>query len=619
MYVAPTRPAASPEPPVEVTTRASRAWRGHLVFAVFALLVSWWVTQRLWSGPYSHVIAQNTGDQAFYEWVLAYGVEVMRHGYDPFFTHLMNAPNGVNLAANTSILVDAVVFAPVTVFAGPQVSFIAILTLNLAGSAFAWYLFLRRYLVRHWLAAGIGALLCGFGPGFVAHANGHLNWTSGWIAPLIIWAVIKLRQPGQWLLRGLVLGVILAVSFSIAAEALFFVALATAVFVVTWSLSPATRGEARAAAPTVLRGLVVAAVVAGSLLAYPLLMHFTGPQTFGGTGFNQRHYSEDLAAYIGYSSRTLAGRFGFNGAWLAPNKTEETSFLGLPLVLLVPCALVMLWRRGDPRRRATLAALTAVIIVFFVLSLGPRLHILKHETPIVLPYAALARLPLFNSALPLRMSLVVTCAVGIVLALTVDRLWPRPNAWTQGAWAAGLVLALVPLIPLPLLVTERTPEPAFIAEGLWQQYVPPGGTMSAIPFANNVTPDAQRWQAYTLARGGAQFQMPAGYFLGPGGKDGVGRVGVSLRHTDWLFYRAAVYGYVRPIDGYDREQARKDFAFWNLDAIFLPDRIKGQYGLLFHKAVEYVATGLLGPPQRVGGVLVWRIRPGVDPITVSGR
>jgi hypothetical protein len=30
--------------------------------------------------------------------------------------------------------------------------------------------------------------------------------------------------------------------------------------------------------------------------------------------------------------------------------------------------------------------------------------------------------------------------------------------------------------------------------------------------------------------------------------------------------------------------------------------------------VETTATELLGPPQRDGGVLVWRIRPGVDPV-----
>ena len=622
MSVAATAPAASADPPAASSARPGvrGAWRRHLPVAVIAVGLALWVTQGLWSQPYNHTIAQNSGDQAFFEWVLGYGVYVISHGADPFFTNLMNAPLGVNLAANTSITTYAVLLAPLTKLAGPQITFVTILTLNLAGSAFAWYLFLLRHLVRRRVAAAVGGLFCGFAPGFISHANGHLNFTSGWVAPVVLWWVFKLREPGRWLRNGAVLGVLLALCFSIAAEGLFFTALATGVFVVTWSLGRATRAEARAAAPTVLKALAVTAAVAGSLLAYPLYMHFAGPQTFSGTGFNQRHYVEDVVAYIGYSSRSLAAWAGLDSAWLAPNPTEETSFLGLPLVVLVVCGLVMLWRQATPGRRATLRALIVVAGVFVVLSWGPRLQVLEYETNIPLPYAALAHLPLFDSALPGRFALVVAGVVGIVLALTADRLLtePMPSTRTHTAYAAGFALALVPLIPLPLLTMQRAAEPAFIASGMWKDYVPEGGVLSALPLATNMTPDAQRWQAYTMARGGRQFRMPGGYFLGPGGRDGVGRVGAPWRHTDWLFFRAAVYGYVGEIDDGDRTNARNDFAYWGIDAVFLPDQISGQNGILFRAAVEITATELLGEPQRVGGVLVWRIRPGVDPVTRGG-
>jgi hypothetical protein len=614
--------AADTEPPVAPAARprVRAAWRWHLVVAGVAILLGLWVTKGLWSQPYDHALAQNEGDQAFFEWVLSYGVYAVSHATDPFFTTMMGSPDGVNLAANTSVTVYAVLFAPVTVLLGPQITFVTILTLNLAGSAFAWYLFLLRFLVRRRVAAMVGGLFAGFAPGFISHANGHLNFTSGWVAPLVIWWVLKLREPGRWLRNGLVLGALVAACFSIAAEGLFFTALASAVFVVVWSLSGAVRAVARAAAPAVLKGLGIAAVVTGALLAYPLYMHFSGPQAFGGTGFNQRYYVEDLVSYISYSSRSLAGWAGLDSAWLAPNPTEEASFFGLPLVILVACGLTMLWRQAAPGRRATLRALIAVTVLFMVLSWGPRLQILEMETPIPLPYAALVHLPLFNSALAGRLALVVAAAIGIVLALTADRLLdePVPSTHRHTAWAAGFAVALVPLLPLPLLTTERSPEPAFIADGLWKQYVAPGGALSALPFAANTTPDSQRWQAYTLARGGRQFDMPDGYFLGPGGPEGKGRIGAPFRQTDWLFYRAAVYGYVADIDSHDREQARLDFAYWHLDAVFLPDRISGRNGILYRSAVEITATELLGTPERVGGVLLWRIRPGVDPVTPGG-
>jgi hypothetical protein len=609
-------PAAAPTARIRVRT----AWRWHLVVAAIAIAMALWVTKGLWSQPYHHVLSQNEGDQAFFEWVLSYGRYAVVHGHDPFFTTLMNTPDGVNLAANTSVTVFALLFAPITVLAGPQVTFVTILTLNLAGSAVAWYLFLLRYLVRRRVAAMVAGLFAGFAPGFISHANGHLNFTSGWVAPLVLWWVLKLREPGRWLRNGVMLGALLAVCFSIAAEGLFFTALASAVFVVTWALSPATRSEARAAASTVCKALAIAAVVAGALLAYPLYMHFDGPQKFGATGFNQGYYVEDVVSYISYSTRSLAGWAGLSSPRLAPNPTEEASFLGLPLMILVVCGLVLLWRHAGAGRRATLRALIVVGLVFMVLSWGPHLRILDHQTKIPLPYAALAHLPLFNSALAGRLALVVVGVVAIVLALTADRLLtePLPSTGLHTAYAAGFAVALVPLLPLPLLTTARAPEPAFIADGLWKRYVPPGGAMSALPFAANTTPDSQRWQAYTMARGGRQFQMPDGYFLGPGGPNGTGQIGARFRHTDWLFFRAAVYGAVPQIDDYDRDEARQDFAHWDLDAVFLPDQISGRNGILFRSAVELTATALLGTPQRVGGVLLWRIHPGVDPVTPGG-
>jgi hypothetical protein len=510
-----------------------------------------------------------------------------------------------------------VLFAPLTMLAGPQVSYVAILTLNLAGSAFAWYLFLQRHVVRQRAAAALGGLFAGFAPGFVSHANGHLNWTAGWVAPLVIWWVLKLREPGRWLRNGAVLGALLAIGFSIAAEGLFFVALATTVFVIVWSLSAATRAQARAAAPTVLAALAVAAVVAGALLAYPLYMHFDGPGTFTGTGFNQAHYAEDVTAYAGFATQSLAGWAGLDSGDLDASTAEQTSFFGVPMLVFLVFAFAMLWSRARPGRRATLRALLVVGLLFTVLSFGPHLIWLKRDTGIPLPYGLLVHLPLFDSALPARMALVVAGVIGILLALTADRVLTTDwrSAGVPTSWAAGFALALVPLFPIPLPVTVRPSEPGFIADGTWKQYVTGDGAISALPFAWTGAIDGQRWQAYTMARRGRQFTIPDGYFLGPGGIDGTGRIGAPLHRTDWLFQRVAAYGYIPEITDVDRVQARADFRYWNLDAVFLPAQVGGPRGLLFRSALEITMTELMGPPEHVDGVDVWRIRPGVDPVS----
>ncbi|PRY30211.1 DUF2079 domain-containing protein [Pseudosporangium ferrugineum] len=615
MSVVAAAPSESAEPPAtSPARRGSLAWRPHLPVAVIALALATYVTSGLWFDPANRGLTENLGDQAFFEWVLGYGVYTLGHGADPFYTWMLNAPVGVNLAANTSITVYSTLFSPLTFLAGPQVTFVTILTLNLAASGFAWYLFLRRYLVGNQTAATLGGLFCGFAPGFVSHANGHLNWTAGWIAPVVLWWVLKLREPGKWLLHGVVLGLLVAVGFSIAAEGLFFTALACGVFVLVWSLAPATRAEARAAAPRVLAALGVTAVQAGLLLAYPLYMHFAGPHTFTGTGFNQAHYAEDVGAYVEYPNRSLAGYAGL-GSKLAPNATEETSYFGVPLMVLAVVAVVFLWRRAAPGRRSTLAALSTVAVIFMVLSWGPQLRIFKTETGFKLPYEALRDLPLFDSALPARLALVVAVVIGILLALLADRLLSESLPVRTGAlWTAVFAVALVPLIPMPVRTSLRSPEPAFIADGIWRDYVSDNGVMTALPFATTDTADGQRWQAYTMARAGKQFRIPGGYFLGPGGPDGVGQIGASPRNTDWLFFQAAYYGTLVAVDDFDRLRARQDFAYWGVEAVFLPDEITGSHTGLFRSAVETTARDLLGEPQRVGGVLLWRIRPGVDPV-----
>ncbi|HET6478979.1 MAG TPA: DUF2079 domain-containing protein [Actinoplanes sp.] len=577
-----------------------------------AVLLAGYVVSRLWRDPFQHAVADNVGDQAFFEWVLAYGVHLLHHGGDPFFTDLMNVPDGVNLAANTSITVYAILFAPLTMLAGPQITFLTILTLNLAGSAFAWYLFLNRWITPNRAAAALAGFFCGFAPGFIAHANGHLNWTSGWIAPLVLWRLLKMRETRHWLRNGLVLGPVLAVGFSIAAEGLFFTALAGGAFVIVWALARVNRAEARAALPKFLAGLGGTAVVAGALLAYPLYLHFAGPQTFAGTGFNQRHYSEDLLSYFVFSDRSLASGAGLDNHFAA-NPTEETSFFGVPLLVLIVGSLIMLWRRADEQQRATLRALMVTGGLFLLVSLGPRLRLAGHETDIPLLYALLQHVPLFDAALPARFALVLVGVFGVILALATDQALgksPRP------LFAAGLVVALLPIFPLPLQYRHRAPEPKFIADGTWAKYVDDGGVISALPFAINVAADGQRWQAYTMARAGQEFRIPDGYFLGPDaeGAKGPGRIGALPRATDWLFLRAALYGYLADLNNADRDTARADFQRWGVQALFLPDEITGPEGPLFRSAVEITATDLLGPPERVDDVLVWRIRPGVDPV-----
>ena len=581
-------------PAAEVTPPAhpGRDRRADLLMLATCLAGALYLTIGFWQDPNRVEVSHNKGDQALFEWLLAYAAHSVTHGTNPLWTTLLNAPIGVNLAVNTSMIVVGALVAPITFTLGAPISFLVVLTANLVLSPYAWYHVLSRHVTRTRAAAVLGGLFCGFAPGIVSHANGHLNFTSQFLVPFILLYVVRLREPGRAWRHGLILGVLVAVEFSIAAELLFFVALGCAVFLGSWALM--RRAEARAGAPAFLRGLGVTSGLVALLLSYPLYMQFAGPQRYHGIGFDQRVHSEDLAAFGAIPYLSEARRLG---VWvrLAPNFTEETTFFGPLLLTLILVCFVVLWRRPVIRALAVTAG------VFAVLALGPRLNLGGHRYGIPLPYALLARLPVFDAALPARFALMLIPMLGLLLALTLDRallLERRP----RGIWLAAFAAALLPLVPLPIPALARTPVPHFFAAGTWRQYVHSGQTLVPIPPPSDLLPDGQRWQAAT----NFGFAIPAGFFLGPG-PDGRSQIGPIPRPTYALLTDVALKGTVPAITDLDRQLARDDLAYWHGSVIVLSDGGQGNRWQQNRELLLSVATQLFGPPQRVEDVWIWRV------------
>jgi hypothetical protein len=418
---------------------------------------------------------------------------------------------------------------------------------------------------------------------------------------VIVWRILALRRPGHAVRDGVVAGVLIAAQYSLGGETLFFAGLAVVTFLVFWW---ALGG--RADAVVFGRGLAVAAGSAFVLLAYPLWMQFFGPGSFHGTGFDQNIHSEDLLAYGAFPARSLAGVLGLH-ADLAVNPTEENSFLGVPVLLTLAGMYLLAARHPDAARRRPARAVGGSAAVFAVLSLGPWVKIDGHRTWIPLPYWLLSHLPLFDSALPGRLALVAATFAGVLLALGLDRLprAPRPRLVTL-----GVALALLSVFPVPLRTMDRSGVPHFITSGAWRAYVRPGRTLVPVPPASDWLPDGQRWQTYELWHGdGSTFRIPAGFFLGPGGPHGHGRIGPPPRPTFTLLSTAAIEG-KRPQIVTHRMQADAvaDVKYWHGNVIVMPvdkgvgNRWHGHYALLLHLAEE-----LYGQPTRVDDVWMWRV------------
>jgi hypothetical protein len=603
-----TRDGRASAPPASPPSPSRPRRRIEPLVAVAFLITAVVLTGGLWIDPAGRVIAANSADQFFFEWVLTWTAHALAHGADPFFTSAMNAPLGVNIAANTGITLAGVVLTPVTLLAGASASFLVTLTVNLAATAYAWFWFFDRHTARSRGASIVAGALCGFGPGMMAHANSHLNFTAQFLIPILLWRLMRLCRTGS-IRDGVIAGLLATAQYSLGAELLFFTGTGVAVYAVAvaWQRPRIARRIARRIAGPLGAGILVAAC----LLAFPLWMQFFGPQTYHGTGFADLNVNENLLAFGAYGHQSLAGALG---AWakLSLNVAEENTFFGVVLLILVVATMVRMWRNGPAEGAVTIRALSITGLVIVVLSLGSRPRFARWTIHVDLPWAALSHLPFFDSALPGRFALLLTPIVAYLLAVEIDQVrdrWRalpearRRNRLLRRAALVG-VLAVGPILPVPLDVATRSPLPRFFTSGEWRQWVPDGRTVVTVPPSTTASPDGQRWQTAT----DFGFAIDGGYFLGPG-TDGRSHVGPVPTPTYTLLKEVSSTGVTRPVTDADRSRADADLRFWNAGLIVLPDPRDGvgDAWSQYYPAVRSTAIALFGPGRHVDDVTLWPV------------
>ncbi|WP_435871597.1 hypothetical protein [Micromonospora humida] len=564
-----------------------------VVYGIF-LLVALWVTSRIWADPAGRVASLYSSDPAQVQFFLAHSVRVVLHGEFPFYTDQFNFPDGVNLMANTAVLALGIPMVPVTLLFGPAVSFVVLVTLGLAGTAAAWYHVLSRHLVRRRFAAAVGGWFCGFSPAMLSHANWHPNIISQFLLPFIVWRVMVLTRSTRPVRDGLLLAVLVTGQAFINEEILLFTALACGIFLIAMvAQRPALWS---AAWRPLAKGLAACAVLAGALLAYPLYIQFAGPMAYHGLSDAVQDYGNDIAAFFAPGSPTFGGNERAN-VNLAPNYSEENAFFGWSLSLIA--VGIVLWLR----RERLVRALAVTGAFFALLSLGERISWWGRDL-VTGPWELLVRLPLLDAVVPTRFALITSVVIGMLLALAVQRAWTLRGAQWQHAktvTVAALVLALLPIVPMPLKVTSRPPVPDFITADRWREYVGPGQTLVPVPVPSMGNTHGMRWAAAT----NLDFKIPGGYFLAPrnGNTGDPGRFGGRPSGIGQLLDEVATTGRTTKLDDRQRRRSLDELRHWNAAVLVLP--LRQQNAEPLRRTVEQ----LVGPARRELDVWVWDVRP----------
>ncbi|WP_238358476.1 MULTISPECIES: hypothetical protein [Micromonospora] len=587
-------PVGTAERPVQATTRRRlRVPRTPDVAVVVGYLaLAAWLTSRQWGRP--DRLFHQAGDQILFEWMLARAARAVTGIESPLWSDALNAPGGVNLMANTSVLGLGVPLTPVTLLFGSQTAFVVAVVGCLAGTATAWYVLLRRRLVRSRAAAAIGGLICGFAPGMVAQAGAHLHMAAQFLVPVILALVFRGEPAGRVWRYGLLLGLAVTYQVFLGEELLLFVALAAGVFALGYAL--ADRAAARRLAPGLAARIGIGAVVAAALLAYPLWFQFFGPGHYRGMPFHAHAYQLDAASFPALARQTFLGD-GRSSALLAPNPTEENSFFGPVLLVLAVLATAWLWRRPLVR------ALAGCGVVFALLSLGTPVRLDAEVTELAGPYRLISGLPLLDHVVPARFALVCVPVLGMLVALAADRVarqWASTRSAVRLLWVGALAAAVLPLTPTPIRTVPIWPVPGFVADGTWRAYVPAGRTLVAVPpVTNHGRSPAMLWSART----GLAFTAPGGFFIGPkAADDPTARWGAPDRPTSALLRRVADTGELPSITDADRRQAVADLRHWRAAVV-----VQGE--LRHGDPVRRTVEALLGPPRPIDGALVWDVRP----------
>jgi hypothetical protein len=188
--------------------------------------------------------------------------------------------------------------------------------------------------------------------------------------------------------------------------------------------------------------------------------------------------------------------------------------------------------------------------------------------------------------------------IGILLAMACQRMLTLAEHATHVPlrllWFGALTAVLLPIMPTPLPVVERTETPQFFTDGMWRDFAGPDRSVVTVPPASSNHSLPLYWQA----EAGMGFPIAEGYFVGPG-EDRKGHYGPIQRPTSRLL--DAVARGEQPSIGLDEQaQARRDVQHWRAGAVVLgPHERRDQ--------LREACDEMFGAGSYVGGVWVWRV------------
>lgn len=602
-------PSDAQTPPDGTPRHAAGLHRGWLITAAVAVVylgLSALANGSAWTHGIAHTIQPSGGNDVPEEvWFLAQTPWVLLHGHNPFANDWLNAPAGVNLMDNTTMPLLGILAFPITWLLGPIATFNILIDLAIFASAMSFFVMARRF-VSWWPAAFVGGLAYGFSPFTAATANAHLFLLFQAIPPLLIYFVdrfIRSSAPRP-VGTGVAVGLCFVAQFYISTEVFASLVVMTGCAVVLgggyvlWKHVPLDRRR-------LLTVVGCAGVVIALGVGYAAWVAVAGPEHITGPAQPATVIAGVTVDPVGLVVPTIDQRFTFghdslgdslvalrdpNWNVVVDSPVENGSYVGVPLLL----ALVI---GGIVLRRKRFALFCSVMgAIALVMSLGSKLHVDGHRTGIPLPFIVIEHLPLLDSSVASRWITYFWLFAALLLVLLLDAVYKavaKGRFGRRGAVAWTGVLAVVVLLPLvPAWPYSAAPAdvPAWFTSAA--RSLPAGSAALIYPLASSTNDSSMLWQAMA----DMNFRMPGGFAVIPGPTGANTFEGQATALSGAL---AQCEGGATSVPGFSAADVQAQLREWQTQTVAVVPTAPGA------ACATTLFTDALGPPQQLGGVLVW--------------
>jgi len=547
------------------------------------------------------------GDNFQHAWFLWHFARAVLHGHNPFYTRLLYYPSQVNLAWSTTDPLAGFIALPLSIFAGPVLAYNFSLILQLALAAFCARLLCLR-ISRNETAAFIGGIVFGFSPFLMGEALAHLSLVTAFPIPLFVLALDRIftGESASWGL-GIPLGLALLLAafahYNYAVICMVFAALLLAVEIARRLGGGALRFISGVWKP-------ICASAATFVVGFsPLLWMMLGTRSNVPGARRPGHIEVMSADELGFAIPSW--NHVFFGKWahgLNPDVflagVEGTVYIG---VVVLALAATGFWKGRDANRRWAVNALI-LGIAFWLLSLGPRIHVWGHQLNVPGPAALFFDLPFakFISA-PARFDVIVALCLGILCSLGVKYLLEAKQTGRHRYWLVPVVTVLIAAdyltIPFPRASTLNPGmgyHPGRSTASMIGCMVPSQlqrGTILTFPMIQQPYCLKSMWMQ--VASGG-KFALVDGYlsYTPP-------EIWKPFWNVRILRSLMSIEGlYPAPIDtAADRASAREAIRQLNLSAVVIYDSPEEERG------ASYIEEVLGAKPERAGNCTVYPLPP----------